>query len=66
MQVCNWELEHMLKHNKKIIPVVVKDDFEWDDVHKDVAALNFVFFSRPTDVFDEVLSTPSPTVRLLP
>jgi len=50
-EVCNWELDHMLKHSKRIIPIVVRENFQWDEVHAEVARLNFIFFSNPDDVF---------------
>ena len=51
-KVCGWEVDHMMKHSKRVIPVVVADDFDWDDVRPDIARLNFTFFSRPGDVFE--------------
>ena len=44
-KVCGDEIEHMLSHKKRIIPIVVADDFNWDDVHPELAKLNFIFFT---------------------
>jgi len=51
-EVCGWEIDHMIQHNKKVLPIVITDDFVWDDVRSDIAKLNFIFFSRPEDDFD--------------
>lgn len=36
----------MAKCCKKVVPIVVAEDFDWDDVRPDIARLNFVFFFR--------------------
>lgn len=51
-KVCGWELDHMAKHSKRIVPIVVADDFDWDDVRPEIAKLNFIFFCRESDDFN--------------
>ena len=51
-KVCGWEVDHMMKHNKKVLPIVVAEDFDWDDVRPDIAKLNFIFFCRQQDDFN--------------
>ena len=48
-KVCGDEIEHMLKHHKRIVPIVVAQDFNWDDVHPEIAKLNFIFFTPLPD-----------------
>ena len=42
----------MIQLQKKIVPIVVADDFDWSDVRAEIAKLNFIFFSRETDDYD--------------
>ena len=50
----------MLANSKRIVPIVVKEDFSWDDVRPEIAKLNFIFFHHKGD--DEAACPSSPTV----
>jgi len=39
----------MIKHRKKILPIVAAGDFDWDEVRVDLARINFIFFTDPKD-----------------
>ena len=39
----------MLASSKRIVPIVVKEDFSWDDVRPEIAKLNFIFFHHHGD-----------------
>merc|ERR1712098_205296 len=47
-EICTLEIEHAVKHNKRLVPVVWKDA---DDVHQAMSAHNWVFL-RPQDDFE--------------
>lgn len=49
--ICDQELQHAMKHRKRLIPVVLRD-VNASDLPGDVAALNWIFL-RDEDDFDE-------------
>jgi len=58
-EICNLEIEHAIKNKKRIIPVVI-DDPEPKRVNPEIAALNWLFFSRREDFnesFRELVKT---------
>lgn len=52
-QVCQQELEHSLRHHKRLLPVVIKD-IDPAQTSPELAKLNWIFF-RPQDSFDQSL-----------
>ena len=50
--VCAEELEHGIVNGKRIIPVIARD-FDANSAPKTITHLNWIFFSRPQDHFDE-------------
>lgn len=50
-QVCGQEIEEALKHNKRLVPVVYQD-VQPDNVHPELARLNWIFL-RPQDDFQK-------------
>lgn len=49
-QVCSQEIEHAVKHNKRLVPVVC-EDVSPDQVHPELARLNWIFL-RAIDDFE--------------
>ena len=45
-EICTLEIEHAVKHNKRLVPVVWKDA---DDVHQSMSAHNWVFLRQQDD-----------------
>ena len=45
-EICILEIEHAVKHNKRLVPVVWKDA---DDVHQSMSAHNWVFLRQQDD-----------------
>ena len=45
---CNQEIEHALKHNKRLIPVVCKE-LDPDSVRQEVGSLNWIFLRESDD-----------------
>jgi len=45
-EICTFEIEHAVKHNKRLVPVVWKDA---DDVHQAMSAHNWVFLREEDD-----------------
>ena len=45
-EICTLEIEHAVKHNKRLVPVVWKDA---DDVHQSMSAHNWVFLRQEDD-----------------
>ncbi len=57
--VCRREIDHAIKHNKRLIPILRRELTEAADrktVHPSVASRNWIFF-RETDKFDDALKT---------
>jgi hypothetical protein len=53
-EVCGWEIDHALKHGKRIIPVVARD-VDYREVRKDISSLNWIFFREDGDDFAHAL-----------
>jgi len=45
--VCRREIEYALKHHKRLVPIVCRNDFPVNDAHTEIAKLNWIFFSLP-------------------
>ena len=45
-EICTFEIEHAVKHNKRLVPVIWKDA---DDVHQSMSAHNWVFLRQEDD-----------------
>jgi hypothetical protein len=52
-KICGQEIEEALKHNKRLVPVVCQD-VQPDQVHPELARLNWIFL-RPQDDFQKGL-----------
>ncbi len=54
--VCQKEINHAVKHNKRILPIVYRDAYELFDknnsAHQSISSHNWLFF-RDTDNFDQ-------------
>lgn len=50
-QVCRQEIDYAVEHNKRLVPVVFQD-VQPDQVHPELARLNWIFL-RPEDTFDD-------------
>lgn len=50
-KVCRDEIEHAVQHNKRLVPIVRRDDFEMAKVHPNLSMHNWLFF-RETDEFE--------------
>src|SRR5919199_3041382 len=48
--VCGEELDHAIKHGKRLVPIV-RQDVGYDNVHPELARINWIFF-RENDDFD--------------
>ena len=51
-KVCKEEISHAALNGKRIIPVIVRD-VDMKSVPPEITHLNWIFFSRPQDTFDE-------------
>lgn len=54
--VCNEEIEHAVKNNKRLIPIVRRDDFLVEQVCQPLRKHNWLFF-RECDDFDSTFQT---------
>lgn len=54
-QVCGQEIDHAVKCNKRLVPIVCRD-VDAKAVHRTLAALNWIFF-REGDNFDSAFQT---------
>ncbi|MGQ4648090.1 TIR domain-containing protein [Lyngbya aestuarii] len=52
-KVCIEELEHAIKHGKRLVPIV-RQNVGYDNVHPDLGRINWIFF-REEDDFDGAL-----------
>lgn len=69
-KVCRQEVNHAVKHNKKLVPIVRKEGFDMKQVHPEIARRNWLYF-RETDDFHvqfqklmEVLQTDLEYIRV--
>jgi len=53
-QVCKEEIEHAIDNNKRLVPIVC-EEVSYDQVHPELAKLNWIFF-REEDDFDTAFS----------
>lgn len=53
-QVCGEELDHAIKHGKRLVPIV-RQDVGYDNVHPELGRINWIFF-REDDEFDGAFS----------
>ncbi len=50
-KVCGQEIGHAVKYNKRLVPIVRRDDFDDKQVHSSLSKHNWLFF-RENDDFD--------------
>lgn len=48
-KVCYQEIEHAVKHNKRIIPLVRRKDFDQHQMHPALFTQNWLFFDENDD-----------------
>jgi WD40 repeat protein len=53
-EICGLEIAHAAKHNKRLIPIVIKD-VEAEQVPKELAVLNWIFFEDAGEKFAEAM-----------
>ncbi|MGG6267846.1 TIR domain-containing protein [Leptolyngbya sp. AN03gr2] len=54
-KVCQEEIDHAVQHNKRLVPIVYREDFEMAKVHPKLSQHNWLFF-RQTDEFETGLN----------
>lgn len=52
-EVCCKEIEHAVKHNKRLLPIVRREGFDANNVHPSLSRHNWLFF-REHDDFEQV------------
>ena len=55
-RVCNQEIDHAVKHHKRLVPVVRRDDFDTKQAHEALRRHNWLFF-REQDDFDSAFQS---------
>jgi hypothetical protein len=53
-EICRYEIAHAVKHNKRLIPIVIQD-IEAGKVPKELAALNWIFFEDTDQRFAKAI-----------
>jgi len=53
-EICGLEVAHAAKHNKRLIPIVIKD-VEAEKVPKELSVLNWIFFDDAGEKFAEAM-----------
>ena len=53
-EICGLEIAHAAKHNKRLIPIVIKD-VEAEQVPKELSVLNWIFFDEAGEKFAEAM-----------
>ncbi|XGV97497.1 MAG: TIR domain-containing protein [Leptolyngbya sp. BL-A-14] len=48
-RVCNQEIDHAIKHHKRLVPVVRRDDFDRSQAHDALRRHNWLFFREEDD-----------------
>jgi WD40 repeat protein len=54
-KVCTDEIEYAVQHNKRLVPIVHRENFAMDKVHAKISQHNWLFF-RETDDFEQGMS----------
>jgi preprotein translocase subunit SecG len=52
--ICASEIAHAVRNGKRIVPVVARE-IDFKEAPSTLTHLNFIFFSRPQDIFEEAL-----------
>ena len=55
-RVCSQEIDHAVKHHKRLVPVVRRDDFDTAQAHEALRRHNWLFF-REQDDFDNAFQS---------
>ena len=55
-KVCNQEIDHAIHHNKRLVPVVRRDDFDTKQAHEALRRHNWLYF-RESDDFDSAFQS---------
>ncbi len=53
-EICGLEINHANKHNKRLIPIVIKD-VEAEKVPRELSVLNWIFFDNAGEKFAEAM-----------
>ena len=53
-EICGFEIAHAVKHNKRLIPIVIQD-IEAGKVPKELAVLNWIFFEEAGEKFSAAI-----------
>ncbi len=53
-EICGLEINHAAKHNKRLIPIVIKD-VDAGQVPKELAVLNWIFFEEAGEKFAKAM-----------
>jgi len=53
-EICGLEINHAFKHNKRLIPIVIKD-VEADKVPPELSVLNWIFFDDAGEKFEKAM-----------
>ncbi len=61
-KVCRDEVDHAVRHNKRLIPIVRREDFDPNTVHPTISRHNWLFF-RDEDNFDEAFEVLVDTIN---
>lgn len=65
--ICNLEVAHALKNNKRVIPIVIRDtnpkDFHSENSGKEISKRNWVFCRDQTDDFDVAIRDTIETIH---
>ena len=62
-EICGLEIAHAAKHNKRLIPIVIKD-VEADRVPKELSVLNWIFFDDAGEKFAEAMEDLVTAIRV--
>lgn len=66
-EICNLEVAHALKNNKRVIPIVIRDtnpkDFYSENSGKEISKRNWIFCRDQTDDFDTAIQDTIETIQ---
>ncbi|MBD2100972.1 TIR domain-containing protein [Leptolyngbya sp. FACHB-261] len=48
-EICTWEIDHSVRHNKRLVPIVRREGFDPQQLHPELSKHNWLYFQEQDD-----------------